>query len=179
MVCLNRIVPTTPISATGAVDFPRVLSGVFRGCFVTAPLAPIGPIEPVRCVLVWACGRTPRSRSGRRPVHHRIRQREALSDSEGASGRRPSRARLAGDLANRLKPPAGTSHHPARAISPPIERRAQPPTLPKQDRRLRSSPRSRLRPQTDNLTPAISIRPLLDQAHLVGEPNPKRVRTFF
>ena len=178
MVCLNRIVPTTPISATGAVDFPRVLSGVFRGCFVTAPLAPIGPIEPVRCVLVWACGRTPRSRSGRRPVHHRIRQREALSDSEGASGRRPSRARLAGDLANRLQPPAGTARHPARAIDLPIERRATL-TLPKQDRRLRSSPRSRLRPQTDNLTPAISISRLLDQAHLVGEPNPKRVRTFF
>ena len=47
----NRIVPTTPISATGAVDFPRVLSGVFGEGFVTAPTAPLGPIELIRACL--------------------------------------------------------------------------------------------------------------------------------
>ena len=154
------------------------ISEGFRRTGLTAPLAPIGPTtRPLRAWL----GLRPGSKikvSSPTSSSPRFRRREALSDSEGASGRRPSRARLAGDLANRLQPPAGTARHPARAIDLPIERRATL-TLPKQDRRLRSSPRSRLRPQTDNLTPAISISRLLDQAHLVGEPNPKCVRTFF
>jgi hypothetical protein len=39
------MVVTTPISAFGTIDFQGVLSGVFGQGFVTAPLAPIGPID--------------------------------------------------------------------------------------------------------------------------------------
>jgi len=74
-----------------------------------------------------------------------------------------------------------TCRHTARALGqrhPHNERRASP-TLPDRDRLRLPVLASGSGPQPVDLAPATSIRRLLDQTYLVGEPTLKPVRTLF